>query len=69
MSVNVLYQTAARATGGRDGRAATISCDQSEGDQNGFRREQEGKVSFCDPKQTFKTGLLAKPAMQTLRAS
>jgi len=24
MSVNVLYQTAARATGGRDGRAATL---------------------------------------------
>ena len=24
MSVNVLYRTAARATGGRDGRAATL---------------------------------------------
>ena len=57
MSVNVLYTTKARATGGRDGQSGTI--DGSFSVKLGMPKELHGTGDGVNPEQLFATGYAA----------
>jgi Ohr subfamily peroxiredoxin len=57
MSVNVLYRTSAKATGGRDGRSATL--DGTIDVKLAVPKEMGGNGDGANPEQLFATGYAA----------
>ncbi len=57
MSVNVIYRTSARATGGRDGHSATL--DGAVDVQLAVPKEMGGAGGGVNPEQLFATGYAA----------